>query len=370
MVVWFVPALVAWLTPYRFVILAWRIGHLATEMDFFLKQRALGVHANIRPVVFNKRHRVTNPALLSIWARHVKVITNRVAYDLLRPFTRFSPLCIDLTDVVSRLDQPARYQEVVNEWGDRPPVFQLPEEMLIEGHRVLRKMGIPECAWFVPVHSRDGLYSPTDEYIHSYRNCDIENYGAAVDAIIGRGGWCVRMGERGTVPLPERQGLVNYPDTEFKSDWMDLFLCNQARFFLGNTSGLKLVSTISGVPCALANMAPHECVYGFLPSDISIPKLLRLRDGTIPRFEDIFASKMAKRREFESLGATFVQNTTPQIRDLALEMLDVLDGKPQRTAEDELRQEAFRRLLKPRHYTYGTRSRIGTQFLREHAHLL
>jgi putative glycosyltransferase (TIGR04372 family) len=154
---------------------------------------------------------------------------------------------------------------------------------------------------------------------------------------------------------------------------MDIFLCNQARFFLGNTSGLKIVSTISGVPCAAANMTPHDCVYGFLPADISIPKLLQIKDGTMPRFADVFASNLCgyhHAKPFEEAGITLIENTPQQIRDLATEMLDALDGTVQRTSEDEARQEAFRRLLTPRHHTYGTRSRIGTAFLREYAHLL
>jgi len=374
MMLWGVPALIAWFTPYRFLkarVLG--IGHLAIELDYFVKQRALGAYPDVKPIVFTKRKHGLNAALLDIWGKHIKVFTNRVAYDLLRPFTLFPFVCIELEDVVRRVDQAVHYPRIVEQWGDRPPIFQLPGELFVEGRRALRDMGVPEDAWFVAVHARDSVYSPNDEYLYSYRNCRIENYSAAVDAIIARGGWCIRMGEKGTEPLAERPGLVNYPDTGFKSDWMDLFLCNQARFFLGNTSGLAFVSTISGVPSALANMVPYGCVYGFAPFDISIPKALRLKDGTVPRFAEIFGSELStyrSNREFDNAGVTLTENTAQQIRDLTNEMLDVLEGKPQRTLEDEFRQQSFRKLLTPRHFSYDTRSRIGTAFLREHAHLL
>jgi putative glycosyltransferase (TIGR04372 family) len=120
-------------------------------------------------------------------------------------------------------------------------------------------------------------------------------------------------------------------------------------------------------------MIPHDCAFGFLPSDLSIPKLLRLKDGTMPHFAELFASDISRyhdSRQFTDAGVILLENTPQQIRDLATEMLDVLDGKAQRTAEDEARQETFRRLLTPRHHAYGTRSRIGTAFLREYAHLL
>jgi putative glycosyltransferase (TIGR04372 family) len=374
MAVWAVPAFAMWFTAYRVGRPGMRaIGQLAAEMDYFLKRRALGEYPKIKPIFFNKRGYGFNAALFEIWARHVKMTTNRIAYDLLRPLEFFPFLRIDFVEVLLPVDRPAQYQAIVNRWGDRPPIFGLPDEILAKGYRTLRDMGVPDGAWFVPVHARDGVFAPTVEHVYDYRNCHISNYVAAVDAVIARGGWCIRMGEKGTPPLPERRGVINYPDTPFKSDWMDLFLCSQARFFLGNTSGLKMVSTISGVPCAAANMTPHDCAYGFLPSDISIPKVLRLKDGTVPHFAEIFGADISRyhdSHQFKSAGITLIENTPQQICDLAIEMLNVLDGNAQRTAEDDARQEAFRRLLTPRHHSYSTRSRIGMAFLREYAHLL
>jgi putative glycosyltransferase (TIGR04372 family) len=371
--IWSLPAIVMWFTPYRMVkarLLG--IGHLATELDYFVKKRQLGSYSKIRPIFIVKRRHGLNETLLRIWSQHLTIMTNRIAYDLLRPFQFFPSLCIDLAEVV-RVENAAQYQTIVNQWGSRAPVFELPLDLVAAGNATLREMGLPENSWFVAVHSRDGVYSPSDEHLYSYRNCDIANYSAAVNAIIARGGWCIRMGEKGTASLTERPGLVNYPDTVFKSEWMDLFLCNQARFFLGNTSGLALVSTISGVPCALANMVPLGCVYGFSPLDISIPKLAIAEDGTKLPFATIFASELSNYRatdEFERDGVNLIENSPSEIWDLAVEMLDSLGGTLQRTAEDEARQEAFRRLLTPRHYTYGARSRIGMMFLRQHKDLL
>src|SRR5262245_10847986 len=242
---WALPALIIWLTPYRFGKPGMKaIGQLAAEPDYFLKRRALGDYPNIEPVLFNKGGHPLNRALLDVWARHVHITTNRIVYDLIRPFEFFPFLRIDFLEVLLPPDRPAQYQAIAQRWGDRAAIFRLPDEILAQGRRALREMGVPEGAWFVPVHSRDGVFAPTVEHVYDYRNCAIANYAAAVDEIVARGGWCIRMGERGTAPLPERHGVVNYSDTPFKSEWMDLFLCNQARFFLGNTSGLKMVSTI------------------------------------------------------------------------------------------------------------------------------
>ncbi|GLS22698.1 hypothetical protein GCM10007874_57180 [Labrys miyagiensis] len=360
------------LTRYRFVVITIpeRIGHLAIELDWFLKQRALGQFAAIKPIVLLPYSEAANPALLRLWGNYLTLISNPIATTVLKPLVYFESLRIDLLSVACTLDEAAQYQDVVKAWGDRPPLFKLPDSLNEKGRKALEELGMPPGAWFVCIHARDGVYSPRDEHLHVYRNSDIAKCLAAVDEIIARGGWCVRMGERGTASLPDRPGLINYPDTHLKSDWMDLYLASQARFFLGNTSGLCLIATISGVPCALANMAPYGACYGMGSKDISIPKRLTRLNGSAPKFAEIFASNVASFRfaeQYAEAGWGIEENTEEQIRDLVLEMLDRLDGVFQETSDAERLQQAFRGLLTPRHYTYGAPSRIGEAFLSQHA---
>ncbi|WP_448951157.1 TIGR04372 family glycosyltransferase [Labrys neptuniae] len=367
-----VPALILKLTKYRFVMVTipGRIGHLGIELDWFLKQRALGQYAEFKPVVLLPYSRAGNPELLRVWGNYIILISNPIVNSILKPLTHFSSLRIDLYSVACTLDEAAGYQEVVAAWGDRPPIFKLPDSLNERGRLALEQLGMPAGAWFVCIHARDGVYSPKDEHLHLYRNSDVRKCLAAVDEIIARGGWCIRMGERGTPSLPDRAGVINYPDTHLKSDWMDLYLASHARFFLGNTSGLCLVATISGLPCALANMTPYGACYGMGPNDISILKRLKRLDGSVPEFAEIFASEVASFRfaeQYTEAGLVVEENTEEEIRDLVLEMLDRLDGIYQEKPDGERLQRAFRRLLTPQHYTFGTTSRIGESFLRQHA---
>ncbi|WP_413992682.1 TIGR04372 family glycosyltransferase [Labrys okinawensis] len=360
------------LARYRFVVITipGRIGHLAIELDWFLKQQVLGQYTAIRPIVLLPYSEAANPALLRVWGNYLTLISNPIAITVLKPLVRLESLRIDLHSVACTLDEAAQYQDVVKSWGDRPPLFKLPESLNEKGRKALEELGMPPGGWFVCIHARDGVYSPGDEHLHIYRNSDIANCLAAVDAIIARGGWCIRMGERGTASLPDRPGLINYPDTHLKSDWMDLYLASHARFFLGNTSGLCLIATISGVPCALANMAPYGACYGMGSKDISIPKRLKRLDGSDARLAEIFASDVSSFRfaeQYRQAGWVVEENTEEQIRELVLEMLDRLDGVFRETSAAEHLQQAFRRLLTPRHYTYGTTSRIGEAFLSQYA---
>jgi len=65
-----------------------------------------------------------------------------------------------------------------------------------------------------------------------------------------------------------------------------------------------------------------------------------------------------------------VDNSPEEIRELALEMLDALEGRAAYSQDDLTLQQRFHALIRPGHYAYGSTSRIGRDFLRRHAALL
>ena len=375
MLLYSLPALVIWLSPYRFINVAVpsRIGHLALEVDWFLKRKALGYYGSIRPILMLRFDQVANKSMLEIWRPNFIHITWKSAQFLLRPLMYFKALRIDTMASVSGFREPALYPSVQDEWGDRAPIFVIPDDMARRGEDTLARMGLPLGAWFVCVHARDGVYSPRDEALHSFRNSSISNCEPAIDEIISRGGWAIRMGEKGSQPLRDRLGVINYPDTAYKSDWMDLFLCSRSRFFLGNTSGICMIPAIMGVPLALINMTPFGACLGLGANDLSIPKAVRGADGELLLFSEIFSSEASTFRylsQFERGGYVTVENSPAQIRELVLEMLDQVEGGAERTIENENLQRRFRSLLTPLHLSYLSSSKIGSAYLREHEVLL
>ena len=173
--------------------------------------------------------------------------------------------------------------------------------------------------------------------------------------------------------LPTMERVVDYAHSSLRSDWMDVFLCGSARFILANTSGLYIVGSIFGVPAACANIAPMSALsYG--PEDIDIPKLLFSESNRrYLTFPEVFASPLANFRFsqlYEEAGIRLEQSTPEDIRDLALEMLERLDGRLHYTQEDEALQTRFKELLRPGHYAYGAKTRIGRAFLRKYAPML
>jgi putative glycosyltransferase (TIGR04372 family) len=357
----------------RLSVITERVGHFAAEIDCFLKLQALGRLPHRHYFVTAPRGRLANDCLADYWANKLPLVREPRSCALLAAMGRLGLMQHDVTDYILTVHGAATYYRVNAEWAGRPPILKLSSEHALRGRARLSELGLPQDAWFVCVHVREGGYSAGDEKVHAYRNAELQAIVPAIRAIVERGGWCIRMGDPATTPLPVMAGAIDYAHHPLRSAEMDVFLCASCRFFLGNTSGLFILSSVFGVPCALANLVPLS-IMGYAPGDLSIPKLLvREREQRILSFPEAFsspASNYRMGRMFQEAGLGVVDNTPDEIRDLVVEMLDRLEGGAESYAALEPLQDAFKRLLRPGHYCYGAQSRIGARFLERHRNLL
>jgi putative glycosyltransferase (TIGR04372 family) len=181
------------------------------------------------------------------------------------------------------------------------------------------------------------------------------------------------MGDPTTGALPVLPGVVDYAHNALRSARLDVVLCAKARFFLGNSSGLALVSSVFGRPSMLANMVPLSAL-GALAEDISLPKLYRsIREQRLLRFGEVFGTPAANYRyadQYKRAGIELQENTAEEIREGVIELMDRLDGGAGCSEEDKALQSRFQAMLRPGDYAYGAASRIAASFLRRHPDLL
>jgi putative glycosyltransferase (TIGR04372 family) len=130
------------------------------------------------------------------------------------------------------------------------------------------------------------------------------------------------------------------------------------------------VASVFGVPSAVANQAPLGVVFPFGASDIGIPKLLwSQRAGRYLTFAEILDGPLGIarfQRNYDEVGIVAVENMPEDIRDLALEMLERVEGRLTYSADDERLQTRFKSLFHDGHYSFGASSRAGRDFLRKY----
>ena len=167
--------------------------------------------------------------------------------------------------------------------------------------------------------------------------------------------------------------VIDYAHLDIKNDWMDVFLLAACRFHLGS-SGVFSVCGAFGVPVAMVNLAPIGASLMYGSHDIDIPELVRSdKDDRLLTFREVLDSPIGNFRYtnlYEEAGVTLVDNSPEDIRDLAIEMMDRLEGKDIYTDEDEQLQEQCKTLMKPGNWSYGGSSRIGRDFLHKYSNLL
>jgi putative glycosyltransferase (TIGR04372 family) len=350
-----------------------RIGHLAAEPDCFLKSHILADDLNQKRYFFlAPKTKVVNLTMLDYWRSYFQIIESPTLCWILQAMSQWRLMSEDTKKYILRLGKSQLIYPINNSWQGRQPLLQVSSVDRAWSDELFRAIGIPKNSWFVCVHVREAGYSARDESIHSYRNCNPQVLYCAIAEIFKRGGWCVRMGDPSMMPMEPREGLIDYAHHYLRSPRLDILLCARARFFLGNNSGLSLVSSVFGVPSALANLAPMS-MRAFLPSDISIPKLLQENaTGRILSYKEIFSSYLADFRYsslYQSIGVSLLENTSEEISELVIQMLDQLEGFQVSDAEGEGLERHFCSFFRPGHYGYGSVSRIGLGFLRRHREL-
>jgi len=346
-----------------------RIGHLCLEVDCFVKDQILSGPSPKNIFLKDTGVGFANQHLVELYLSQVLNADQR--HPVFRYIERYGDikgLNVTTAPYAVAMYETARAFETYARWSDRPPLFVLTpdDEQYLADY--LRGVGLQEGDWYVALHARGGGYSPHDERFHSYRNVSIDSYQKAIDAIIARGGWCIRMGDMTMPAFSYHPRVIDYAVSEHKSERLDVCLSAGCHFFLGSASGLVNLAQIFGRPCAVTNLAPLSGAYTLGPRDISIPQVLLDSAFEPIGLRELMQNEACNFRiteEFEKAGLTPSANSPADIRDLVVEMLDRLDGSFVNTPEDDDRQAAFRAMFHEGHYSFGSPARIGRDFLRK-----
>ncbi|MCG8511976.1 MAG: TIGR04372 family glycosyltransferase [Rhodospirillales bacterium] len=332
------------------------IGELAHSLDMHLKARALGFIPDFPALLMAPRDGVANMALVDCLPNHVRVETDREAVE--RAYEKFGgcPYYVNYVPLPDGrvLPRDAAYGMIQSQWSaqKRPPVIRPTGRILELGQARLTEMGIPEGAWFVALHVREegffGERMPWDN--NQLRNCRVEDYLPAVEAITERGGWVVRMGDPTMTPLPEMPRVIDYAVSRWRADWMDVFCFSQCRFFLGSASGPMNVARLFGVPVVATNFFPVG-TWPFSMGDVFTFKTVRKKAGgrLLSLAEAMKPPLFAAWNPlvYDSLGVEVIDNTADDTLGAVNEMFEILDDARTSTAEERQRLEAFRKAGDP-----------------------
>ena len=116
-------------------------------------------------------------------------------------------------------------------------------------NKVLSQKGINHDTKFVCIHLRDGAYK-NDFNRRTERNIDINNYYKMIKYLISKNYFVIRIGQtqKHKIEIKEKE-FIDYPFSNIKSEFMDLYLIKNCKFFVGNLSGPLEAAYMFDKPC-------------------------------------------------------------------------------------------------------------------------
>jgi len=325
--------------PFKLVrfgfLYASSLGHQALNLDLFLRRRQKGeAPQNCYYIIFV--YGSANKQLQKLFSRRFKIIEYRWLGRLLSLFAILDTKYCQHLEMNS--NEYHQYQGTICELE-----FTHQEREL--GIKKLKELGIQQSDWYVCIFSRDSehyrkVYGVSDS-VMKFRDADINSYIDAVKYIVSLGGYVVRMGMNVSKPFAlNHPKVIDYALTH-RSDFMDVFLTANCKFYIGTASGGSDMARIFDKHQLAVNWTP----IGWAPwgnREIYMPKTICFKStGSQVPYEE--ALKVAKdwrvsldfdiSKKIEELDMTLVENTPEQILEATKEMIARIDGKHIETKE-------------------------------------
>jgi len=258
------------------------------------------------------------------------------------------------------------------------PSLSFTEDELEFGREQLKKLGVVPGSPFICFHAREATYLNTHlshmnwDY-HDYRNADIDNYTSAIEALVSKGYFAVRMGRHVEKEFKAVDSKIIDYAVSGGSDFLDMYLSAHCRFFIAGSDGLAEVPTVFRRPVVWIDFVPFAPVHLVTKGQLFIPKKFRLskeeRFLTLDEMLNTEVAQYGRTEEFQEAGIEMVNNTPEEILDVSMEMEDRLNETWVETQEDKELQQRFREIVE------GNNRRkfsglIGAQYLRQNKELL
>lgn len=358
-------------------LMSFRIGHFGANTELYLCERDAGIN------VPKQRHvdllfminPISNLQLANMWSRLLHVWPTWI----LAPIARINRLIPGGT--LHDIGHNTQQDRDVNNLLDRfPPHLSFTVVEEARGKDGLQAIGIPSGVPFICLNVRDSAYldrhQPRDWNYHNYRDSNIQDYVLTAETLANRGYCVIRMGAKVHESIASAHPrVIDYATNGMRSDFMDIYLGAKCAFCISTSSGFDAIPTIFRRPIAFVNSVPIGYGSTFSDKYISITKHhFSVQLDRLMSVAEIFSSGggfCLTTSDYESKGIQLIENTPEEIRDVAIEMAERLDGTWQGHADDKALQQRFWEIFPTDaiddhgHRLHGKiRSRFGAVFLR------
>src|SRR3990167_524772 len=243
-----------------------RIGHYAmnTELLLCYLDEIKNNEKNIKYYFYLLDAPVCNNQLHTMWKRMIFIV----------PFTKLISK-IDLSllfifgsryknSALKKFEMSQGNQDINGYFKKYTPHLSFINDEIKRGENLLLQLGIPKGASFVCLYARDATYLNTvypknDWSYHFYRDCNIHNFSTAALYLANKGYYVVRMGKVVASAFEvDHPNIIDYSTNQLRSDFGDIYITAQCKFFISTSAGLDGIAQIFRKPILFVNVAPFK----------------------------------------------------------------------------------------------------------------
>lgn len=215
--------------------------------------------------------------------------------------------------------------------------FSLSDEYLERARKRLELLGLPSKAWFVCLHIRAKAHK------FDHRAQELASYKLAVDEIIRRGGWVIRIGDSTMESWPEQYGVIDLTRVSGQEQWLHAAVMALCELFVGTTSGPSFIAPFFASKCLITNTTSigRNTLSG-LGRATYLPKILRDENGIglnlLRTLESPAGYGELGLNDLYRRGYTLQDNSDVEIRDAVVAQLDNIKFVESDSAVDRVRE--------------------------------
>ena len=361
--------------------------------EYYIKKKLkidLPTKRYIDLVYIHYNDKIHNKQLAKMWKRKLNFLSGYLL-DPINRVNKFIP-GEKIHTIDSLLLYSYDYRLMVNNLPDGYQVLDFTEEEEIYGRKMLNKFGLKDKDKFVCLVVRDKAYQQQkiperyrDWSYHDFRHTNINKFVLAAEELTKRGYYVFRMGVVVEKPFnSSNPKIIDYANSNLRSDFMDIYLGAKCSFCISTGTGYQELPCLFRKPMVMMEN-PLGTIYTHNEKYLLMTKhhILKKEKRRLS-LSEIFSYGVAyayDTKTFEQKGIELVENTSEEIKDIVLEMVDNLEYKKKLNPEDEELQKTFRNLYasnvkrfdylkESKHYRSmiihaQIKSRYGTKFLRE-----
>ena len=219
------------------------------------------------------------------------------------------------------------------------------------GEKFLKKIGVTNNKKIICFIVRDSAYKKKfqphlNDKEFSYRNSNIDNYNLAALTLAKKGYWVIRMGKSVEQPFRANHSRIfDYANSEYRSDFLDIWLNANCFFGLSNSCGLDEVIKTFRKPLIHVDCIPLGDIISGKDDLIVLPKYLRSKkNGSKLSIRDqinIGVMRFTQTKELHEMSLDYIDNEPEEIKDACLELEARLNGNWTESKENIYNQKKF-----------------------------